>query len=214
MPRLEVVRRALDEIRRRSVSYEYFFDRLNSPDWIEPLRCEGMFKDPPPVEREGDYIRFPAWPESRYLARIASAVPELVRDIALSIETENVRVHEDLVQAALVMPTEIAAPWARKEARWLRSQTTIYLGLPSSLGALVARLAKGAQGEVALGLAKTLLAIPRDPGAAEPDSEGDGTYLPLPEARARFGTWEYGEILKNYVPDLQGVRHLPNKLHI
>ena len=47
MVRPEFVKKALDEIRKRTANYEYFFNHLKSPDWIEPLFNEGLFQHPP-----------------------------------------------------------------------------------------------------------------------------------------------------------------------
>src|SRR5215207_2844048 len=112
VPSQEVVQKALAEIRKRPANYEYFFDQLRSPDWIQPLFENGLFQNPPEPIREGDYIKFPFWPESQYLARVASLAPESVLEIALQIETDNVRVHEDIADAACAMTPHLAAQWA------------------------------------------------------------------------------------------------------
>jgi hypothetical protein len=79
--------------------YRYFFDRLENPLWIEPLKIKGFFSSPPQAIRDEarGTIGFPPWPASRYLARMAVRAPEIVLEVALQIpSTENVRVHEDL----------------------------------------------------------------------------------------------------------------------
>src|SRR4051794_18548167 len=88
--------------------YRYFFDRLENPLWVELLRSKGFFRDPPkPVlsEDEGT-IRFPPWPESSYLARMAACTTEddkaRIAEVALAIpDTDNIAVHQDLVELAL-----------------------------------------------------------------------------------------------------------------
>src|SRR5690348_15620856 len=67
MPSREIVRKAI-ALCTRYAEYEYFFDHLSSASWLAPLAEEGMFRSPRPPEREGDYVRFPHCPESRYLA--------------------------------------------------------------------------------------------------------------------------------------------------
>jgi hypothetical protein len=74
MPKPEIVERALAAIKGYA-QYEYFFENLDSPAWLEPLAAKGMFKHPQPVEKVDPYIRFPFWPESRYLVRM-SKLPE------------------------------------------------------------------------------------------------------------------------------------------
>src|SRR2546422_126786 len=56
----------------------YFFDRLENPEWLGPLKAKGFLSSPPPPvhdEARGT-IGFPPWPESRYLARMAKYAPE------------------------------------------------------------------------------------------------------------------------------------------
>src|SRR5258708_2164830 len=56
----------------------YFFDHLETPEWIRPLAEKGFFDSPPPPIREqsNNTISFPLWPASRYLARMAKLAPE------------------------------------------------------------------------------------------------------------------------------------------
>ena len=202
MPSLELVRKALNAARKRVVDYEFFFDHLKSPDWIEPLSKENMFRDPPAAMREGDYIKFPFWPESKYLARMAEHAPALVLRVLLEVpETDNIRVHEDMADAALAMPADLAAKWVKREIEWLVKQDRLYFTLfPEKLGALVAHLAKGGQKETALELAKVFLAILPDPKrVAKSEMEGNVPFAPDPHAR--FDLWEYQEIFKKYMPE-------------
>jgi len=67
--------------------YRYFFDRLENPEWILPLKRKGFFQNAPRVQRDKERgtIFFSPWPESRYLARMASLKPEVVVDVILHI---------------------------------------------------------------------------------------------------------------------------------
>src|SRR4051812_1118300 len=113
MPDRAAVRRAVSLFRGQT-DYVYFFSRLTSPGWIEPLIQEGRFASPPPAVREGDSIRFPGWPESEYLARVAGRAPDLAARVLAAIpETDNQRVHLDLVEVALQLSPIDAAAWAR-----------------------------------------------------------------------------------------------------
>ena len=198
----EAVKKAMSLIAKRGANYEYFFERLASPDWIEPLFREGRFQRLPLPVPKGDLVWFPPWPESRYLARMAKLAPEQVLEIILQIpETENARVHEDLADAALAMPAEMAARWAEKEATWVQSQGYLYSRLPEKLGALFAHLAEGEQVHAAVHLARALLALLPEPQVTG-EAEEEKAYQLRPKPRTRFDTWEYGEILKRNVPDL------------
>lgn len=65
----------------------YFFDRLENPNWVRGLDQRGFFADPPglvPAEEPG-YVRFPPWPEGRYLARVAAEAPDAVASVLQNI---------------------------------------------------------------------------------------------------------------------------------
>ncbi|HEX2062125.1 MAG TPA: hypothetical protein VHK90_15405, partial [Thermoanaerobaculia bacterium] len=71
-----------------------FFERLDNPEWIEPLRTHGYFEKPPSrvVEDEGRTISLPRWPVSRYLVRMAESAPEYapaIQAALLSIPDTN-----------------------------------------------------------------------------------------------------------------------------
>ncbi|MFI5394326.1 MAG: hypothetical protein ACHQ9S_02235 [Candidatus Binatia bacterium] len=180
----------------RAEHRRYFFDRLDNPEWIVLLRERGFFAAPPaPIQSsEDDSVRFPPWPQSRFLARVARDAPELVKEVTLAIPaTDNIAVHEDIVDAALVMPAAIAAEIAAKEAAWLQEpgrQLTPFL-LPEKLGALMSHLAKGGQHDIALQIARVVLAV-------LPDEKP----ISLPHPRGRMSDWDYQEILEKNLPDL------------
>lgn len=184
--------------------YRYFFDRLENPLWLEPLAERGFFKRPPaPVKEEArGSVGFPPWPESRYLARMAklAEVQENALKIAVDIpDTENVRVHEDLTDLALVLPVAMAARLVPNAKKWTESPYQLLLA--EKLGALVGHLARGGEVDEALDLARALLAVLPDPRA------GSDTDLPeemrfAPEPTARFDVWHYEQILKKHLGEL------------
>lgn len=182
--------------------YRYFFDRLENPLWIKPLKTKGFFSSPPQAIRDEERgtIGFLPWPASRYLVRMAARAPETVLEVALQIpDTDNVRVHEDFVDAVLQMPADLAAQLVPKAKKWIELPYQMFL--PEKLGALVGHLAKDGQGKAALDLARALLIVLPDSRAAEKTGEEE-TYRLSPEPRARFDTWEYKEIIEKNLPDL------------
>ena len=63
---------------------------------------------PAQVLKDGGY-RLPFWAPSRYLARIGAAEPDAVSAVILALpETDNGRIHGDLIEGALAMPAEHA----------------------------------------------------------------------------------------------------------
>ncbi len=202
MVKPEIVQKALKAI-KRAADYEYFFDQLTSPDWIEPLWEAGLFRSPYEPIREGEYVRFPRWPESRYLARMAPYAPEIVQKICLKIpDTENIRIHEDLVDAALKMPAHLSAKFVPKAKVWI--ETPYPSLLPEKLGALIAHFARGGQIAEAFDLARALLAILPDP-LVDDKAGGKEMYRLSPQPRPRFALWEYEQILKKHVPNLVAI---------
>lgn len=197
----------------RVEQYRYFFDRLQNPFWLEPLLQKRFFREPPPPIRDPDTgtIRFLPWPESRYLARMATipeAQEEVLRIVLQIPETENTAVHEDLADVALALPPDAAARLVPKAKRW--AEAPYQLRLPEKLGDVVGHLAQGETVGAALDLARTLLAVLPDPRTSPADELPEEMRL-LPEPRARFDVWDYEQFLKKHldqIVDAAGVRGL------
>jgi hypothetical protein len=206
-PTPEQVERAIALIVHPQQSF-YFFNRLQNPKWISPLKKKGFFKNPPQAihdSSEGS-VSFPAWAESVYLARMAEHDPKAVLEIANSTETDNPRVHIDFVEAALQMPSEEAMKLVAKVKTWIESPYSSFALLPDKVGALMLHLAKGGQVKKALELAQSLLAVMPDLSTENEEANEDRVYRPRPEPRThldnRSYNWEYEQILKKYVPEL------------
>jgi hypothetical protein len=179
----------------RPEHYRYFFDRLENPEWIEPLRDRGFFNAPPDAVRDAEgRVRFPIWPASRYLARMAGFAPDAARDIALGIDTENASVHEDIAGLALALPPEHAAALTDKLARWAASP--YQWGLPEKLASLAVRLADAGYPDPALVLVNALIRL----RARAPLDDGFGGMEREPVAA--YQSWEYNAVLNALVPSL------------
>jgi hypothetical protein len=181
--------------------YRYFFDRLENPEWIEPLWGKGFFRQPPkPIQDEEEgTIRFPPWPEARYLARMAKHKPEIVADIIQDMDdTDNVAVHSDLLDAMLSMPPDLSVRLVEKAVHLAKSP---YILTAEKFGQLISRLAKGEKTHEAMTIAEDLLDIFSDSKRVEAPGPGK-TFYPSSEPQARFDSWEYEQILKKYFPDL------------
>ena len=177
---------------------EYFFASLKSPEWIRPLRAEGLFDSPPEPIQENGLIAFPSWPQSGYLKRMAARAPDDVLATILAIPvTENIRVREDLADAACDLPAPHAARVVPLAIDWAASPYQQLL--PEKLGTLVSNLATGGEGKAALDLARALLTVRTDPRHSDAE---DSPYRLPPEAQGRVNEWEYGEILEKYIPAL------------
>lgn len=186
------------------VTMSYFFERLQSPGWLNKLRENGFFKNlpEPEIDSERGGIRFLPWLQSRYLVRMASQQPAIVLEIAQEIiqtGTKNIFVHEDLADAVREMPPEMAASWVEKEIEWLKEQEHLDFSLAEKLGELVVYLAESERVDIALALLQELLAV------SENSQSSKWEHEPV----ARIKDYEYSEILENYVPRLLEVAGEP-----
>jgi hypothetical protein len=189
-PRL--VERAVAEATKRTENLDYFFDRLTSPEWITPLRERRFFSEPPrQYVDDQNYVRVPGWSASRYLARVAKASPDLVLEVIASIDTNNERVQEDFVDAALAMPARQARRVAKRLTVWLGERDHLYYLLPRKTVDLVCRLAADDAVAEAIDLLSVLFAPQADP-------RGHGWHARL---GARFSDWEYDQLLRKVVQD-------------
>ena len=187
--------------------YRYFFDRLENPEWVELLWKRGFFRHPlQPMrnEKEGT-IRFPPWPEARYLARMARYKPELVAEIIKEMDdTDNSAVLDDLMDALLAMPPEVSAGLVEEAKRWAECR---YLMQPEKMGELIAIWAKSGRTGEALRVARALLEVL--PGSHHPVQDTNGLHDLAPEPQARFHVWYYQKVLDDHYPELVWKAGLP-----
>src|SRR5216684_6022818 len=111
--------------------YQYVFQSMQDPTWIQPLKQRGFFVNPPsPIsDNEKSTISFPSWPEIQFLVRMARLAPsEVLRVLLIVPTTSNVSVHYDVARAALEMPPRLASLLANKEMQWLDDQNRTVLG--------------------------------------------------------------------------------------
>jgi hypothetical protein len=184
-------------------NHEYFFMKLKSPEWIEPLAKAGKFKEPPATRRQENTISFPPWPESQYLVRMAGEAAEVVKTVILSVpQTDNQRVHQDFVEAAQRMPGAIAAEIAAREAEWIREQKYLYILYPDKVFELITHLAEEGQVAAALGLASALLQLSPDPRPTTRIGEGEDALEMPKDAVARLDEWHYQQGLQRITKPL------------
>jgi len=192
MPSEEIILKALASIRKSRANYEYFFKSLTSSNWIEPLAKHGLFTEPPKPIQEGNHIRFPGWPESEYLARVASQAPELVTKTLLTLSNvDNPRVQEDVADAALAMPPNIAAKLTKQLCNYL-TLTPYHLLFPERLSKVATHFAAGGKSKAALQILRSLLAlrvIDLPAGAR-------------PEPTSVIDAHDFEEVLEKHVPTL------------
>ena len=144
-----------------------FFGSLDGTDWITPLREAGYFDHPPETSQNADSdVQYSMWPESKYLARMASHAPSEVADVLAQLETDNPSVIGDMLDAALAMPAEIAGTLVPKVGR-AAQDGTLWIHFKDASD-LCVRLADGDEVDAALNLADALYTPTFEEGQEQP----------------------------------------------
>ena len=95
------VERALRLIAPRGPNYDYFFDHAKDGVWLEPLRSNGYFDNPPDETPDGDDWA-PFWSPLNYLVRVYETMPEMVLEILENLpETSNTHILEGIMDVVL-----------------------------------------------------------------------------------------------------------------
>lgn len=184
----------------------FFFDKLENPEWLEPLAKRAFFNNPPDIikdEKKGT-IGFPPWPVSNYLARMAELKPQEVLAIINKIpDNGNIRVYQDFIEALLRMPPEISVKLLKRVKKWIAS--TYKITSPEKLGELIIHFAKGGFIDEAFELADAILFIQSDKKA---EDKIKAINIPS-EPKTIISLYDYEEIVKKYFPsfiELVGIR--------
>jgi hypothetical protein len=196
-PDLELARGALARLREGTAAR--FYAELQSPKWVDLLaELEVFAREPTPLQRDGDWISFPPWPEGQVLLRFAGSAPDAVAAAARSVpESENAAVANVLAETALLLPAPlVSGVLARRVAADLKGSARL-LGLPITAGKLVSHLARGGRGAGALTILASLLEIDVR------TEESDADFLPA-RSVGHFvnDTYEVTEAAQGALPDL------------
>ena len=205
------------------IDRQYFFTRLENPDWIQPLADRGCFQSPPNVRHFSDgTVQFPMWPELRYLKNVSSGAPEQVIkqviEIVLTLPSvDNPRIYSEILEIALQLPGHHSA---ELEPKILEYATLEHHFLAYRFADLLAYWTGENQTDAALKLTKMLVEFVPDPQdkvkrkqrEEEPKDLdallamlADTRLKPSPQPSPRFGSMEYRRILS------EGVRPLAQK---
>ncbi|MDE0120438.1 MAG: hypothetical protein OXS33_01730 [bacterium] len=175
----------------------YFFDRLDNPLWVGALREKGFFETlPEPVEESGGSIRYPPWPEGRYLARMASTASEQVcsvlKDVGLS---QSPLVTRLCFEAAAGLPDEQLQHLAHKVREWVKAPGANRFS--EEAATVLSRLLQMGKVAAADKAAGVLLSVKERPPS------GDQTFMSSrPEAIGRFSVWRYRRVVEGVLPAL------------
>lgn len=138
----------------------YFFLELDNPIWILPLHKNDIFSNvPPPLEDSNNpgYFSMPIWPAGEYLKRMADKFPYIVKDVALSLSTDNSRAIRTMLEALLKVPVNITAETVGEFKRWIETRFANFMMLSHEMGMIMEYLTKGGRVESALTVLDILL---------------------------------------------------------
>jgi hypothetical protein len=138
----------------------YFFMDLVNPTWVLPLHEKRFFyKFPPPLEDPNNpgYFSMPIWYAGEYLKQMADRFPNVVKDVALSLDTNNSRAIRSVLEALLKIPVNATAGTVGEFRRWVETPFANFMVLSRDIGIIMEYLAKGGQIEAALEVLDILL---------------------------------------------------------
>jgi hypothetical protein len=179
----------------------HFFEKLENPMWIEPLKKKGWFSESPIPKRDAERgtIEFRAWPSLKYLSRMAAKEPKLVADVMVTIpDSDNPYIVQSFISAASSMPPELAKRLVPQIVKMVKSP---HIMQGHTIGDLAVRLAAAAENKSALDLLRAALEVIPDPRPVSEEMKAiDPDYAH--EARTRMGSFECQWILQRNGPDL------------
>lgn len=184
----------------------YFYDRLENPKWVSALADEGVFDDPPGLVEadEPGYVRFPPWPQGRYLARMAPVAPDAVAAVLeKSGPSANPGVTAILLECVQALPSEQFRRLAPKAVEWIAdpSAAAFVDHFADEAASAVCRLVGEGEIEQGLSAARALLWLEHRPTSAGSSPENMIAALP-PEPVGRLSEWEYDQATRKILPDL------------
>lgn len=175
----------------------HFFDNVQNPEWIQPLRERDFFSTPPePFKDANGALRHPPWPQIFYLDRMATDVRysgisgEIVREHAKS---KNVSVISKIMDIALKLEPNDARPLVQTIITWIPNEDLSHLH--KEMGELGVRLLEAGLVDEGMLLTRELLQI-------LPPSEGADRDEPRPRPRTIPEPYWYGHVIGTLAPAL------------
>lgn len=148
----------------------YFFERLDSADWLDPLAANKLLAASwAGLDDIDDGLRLQHWPAGRYLVRMAGSSDPTVRaKVAAALRSvgrsEDQDVHWHGAEAIAALPAGEAEPLIDVVDGWLGRDTR--LAHSSAVHTILENLVKGDRPEAALSLFGSLYRIVAEDGRA------------------------------------------------
>ena len=170
----------------------YLYNNLLDEKWFSYLK-EKSFKTPPEIIKSSNGVRYPSWPESYYLVRIAGVASREVAEVILNIPyTENQRVHTNYWKAMARMPASISKLLVYKEIEYLKKQKNL-LYVDESVVTIIKIFCEAGFTECALKFVHAFL----DFHESEPRLYD---YVKEVKPTAKVESWEYQNLIESILP--------------
>ncbi len=193
----DLINKTLENINKTPVAYNYFFQKIDNPSWLLPLKEKGFFKNPIPAIRKDGYIQFPMWPESGYLLKVADKAQNEVLEIIKAFpDTDNERVMDDVANILLKVSPSKASRFTDQLKKYIN--TSRFLMLHTTVSELICKLADNNQYDSALELAKEMLDVSPDP---EKEEKLKSDYVMM-KADTKYRDYDYKSIADKITPSL------------
>ena len=149
---------------------------------------------------ESGHVRYPPWPEGRYLARMAPQAPEAVAEVLSGLpQSSNPAVTRILLEALDTLPDEQFGQLAERVVEWVAAPGVGFFDHQAA--AVIARLFRGAFVEDGLIAAARLLELESRTTSAQQDTD-EGSVPYDAEPVGRCSPWEYERAVAEILPDL------------
>ncbi|GCF10542.1 hypothetical protein KDI_41060 [Dictyobacter arantiisoli] len=152
-------------IPHNDTTHRYFFERLQSPGWLDPLYQTGFFTPPPSKEWNEELGRFifSLWPPAQYLLRIVSI--ESTQQTILTImqevsDTDNPFVQRTILQIVQTFPASLAAKLVPTIQKWIQAELIQSIEF-TQISNLINHLAQGKESKTAIALTESCFAVLR-----------------------------------------------------
>ncbi len=187
-----------ESIPNNFVAHTKFFEQLTNPRWLTMLRAKGVFRDPPAIEYGFDNgtttMRYPSWPATTYLRKMAAEESTLVKDILLEVaETDNANVRGELLEIAADLPKEERLWLVDRIKNWAHSEQSGFI--TDGAGAVVANFVDEGELAVAVDISRSLLSFHVVSQVPTTGVAGQ-LYAPSPEVRSQLDEWQYGQFME------------------
>ncbi len=193
----DLITKTLAIINKSQVAQDHFFNGINNPEWLKPLKEKGLFAKPIKEIRKDGYIQFPYWSAGQYLVRVADKAQDEVLEIIKALpDTDNERVMTNVAEILLKIDTAKAVEATDKIKEYIEKPQYLLFG--HALADLIVKLANEGADKEAIELASLALEVMPDP---EAEGKTDDEWVWLRPA-TRWRDHDYEELVKKITPAL------------